>query len=82
MEKLLITGGTVFVSRYVAEYYVKKGYEVYLLNRNRHPQPDGTILIEADRHDPGHALKQHQFDAVLDITAYTGEDVRLLLDAL
>lgn len=82
MKKILITGGTVFVSRYTAEYYVKKGYEVYLLNRNRHPQPDGTILIEADRHNLGNVLKQHQFDAVLDITAYTGEDVRFLLDAL
>nr|MCR4760869.1 NAD-dependent epimerase/dehydratase family protein [Oscillospiraceae bacterium] len=36
----------------------------------------------ADRHDPGDTLKQYCFDAVLDITAYTGEDVRLLLNAL
>lgn len=26
MKKLLITGGTVFVSRYAAEYFVKMGY--------------------------------------------------------
>ena len=24
MKKVLVTGGTVFVSRYIAEYYVKK----------------------------------------------------------
>ena len=36
MRKLLVTGGTVFVSRYVAEYYAKKGDEVYVLNRNHH----------------------------------------------
>lgn len=24
MKKVLVTGGTVFVSRYVSEYYVKK----------------------------------------------------------
>lgn len=35
MKKLLITGGTVFVSRYMAEYYVKSDWEVYVLNRNR-----------------------------------------------
>ena len=29
MKKVLVTGGTVFVSRYFAEYYVKKGYDVY-----------------------------------------------------
>ena len=39
MRKLLVTGGTVFVSRYVAEYYAKKGDEVYVLNRNHHTQP-------------------------------------------
>lgn len=25
MKKILVTGGTVFVSRYIAEYYVVKG---------------------------------------------------------
>ena len=34
MKKVLVTGGTIFVSRYIAEYYVAKGYEVYVLNRN------------------------------------------------
>lgn len=24
-QKILVTGGTVFVSRFVAEYYVRKG---------------------------------------------------------
>ena len=40
MKKFLITGGTVFVSRYIAEYYVSKGYEVYVLNRNCKKQSD------------------------------------------
>ena len=33
MRKILVTGGTVFVSKYVAEYYVNQGDEVYVLNR-------------------------------------------------
>lgn len=82
MAKILVTGGTVFVSRYVAEYYVKAGNEVYVLNRNSRPQPDGVILIEADRHGLGNVLKEQEFDAVLDVTAYTGEDVSCLLDGL
>ena len=82
MRKLLVTGGTVFVSRYVAEYYAKKGDEVYVLNRNHHPQPEGTTLIEADRRDPGDVLKSHDFDAVLDITAYNGADIAGLLGGL
>lgn len=82
MRKILVTGGTVFVSRYVAEYFAKKGDEVYVLNRNHHQQPGGTILIEADRHKLGDIFNEYAFDIVLDVTAYTGEDVSDLLGAL
>ena len=30
MKKLLVTGGTVFVSRSIAEFFAKKGYDVTL----------------------------------------------------
>lgn len=49
-EKMLITGGTVFVSRYAAEFFTKN-YEVYVLNRNSKPQSSGVTLIEADSHN-------------------------------
>lgn len=81
MKKILVTGGTVFVSKYIAQYYVKKGYQVYVLNRNTRQQPEGTILIQADRHDLGDCLKEYHFDVVID-TAYTAADVNALLDAL
>ncbi len=81
MRKLLVTGGTVFVSRYVAEYYVSKGYMVYVLNRNSRPQSDDVHLIETDRHNIGDDLKGIHFDVVID-TAYTAEDVELLLNAI
>ncbi|MDE6363094.1 MAG: NAD-dependent epimerase/dehydratase family protein [Lachnospiraceae bacterium] len=82
MRKLLVTGGTVFVSRFIAEYFAQKGDEVSVLNRNQHPQPSQTTLIEADRHHVGDILKQQSFDAVLDVTAYTGKDVNDLLDGM
>lgn len=82
MKKILVTGGTVFVSRYVAEYFARAGHEVYVQNRNHRPQPDNTILIEADRHELGEKLRDYHFDAVLDVTAYNGQDVSDLLDAL
>ncbi len=82
MKKVLVTGGTAFVSRYVAEYYVKKGMDVYVLNRNSRKQPKGVRLIEADRRRIGDRLRKYHFDAVLDITAYTAEDIHSLLDAL
>ncbi len=82
MKRILVTGGTVFVSRYVADYYVKQGYEVYCLNRNHYTQVEGTHLIKADRHNLSEELKMLEFDAVIDVTAYNGEDIKCLLGAL
>lgn len=82
MKKLLVTGGTVFVSKYVAQYFIEKGYDVYVLNRNNRKQCEGVTLIEADRNQLGDTLKGHHFDAVLDINAYTAADIENLLDAL
>lgn len=82
MRKLLITGGTVFVSRYTAEYFVHKGYDVYVLNRGRKPQSQGVTLIEADRHNLGTVLQGRHFDVILDMTAYSKTDIAGLLDGL
>ncbi len=82
MKNVLVTGGTVFVSRYVAEYYAGKGCHVYVLNRNSRPQPDKVTLIEADRRQLGSQLKGYHFDVILDMTAYGADDVALLLDAV
>lgn len=82
MKKILITGGTVFVSRYAAQYFVDKGYEVYVVNRNSRPQVPGVKLIETDRHDLGDKLKDIYFDVVADITAYNAEDITDLCDSL
>lgn len=79
--KILITGGTTFVSRYTAEFFVKRGDEVYVLNRGSREQVKGVCPIIADRGDLGGALRGMRFDAVLDIVAYTADDIRHLLDA-
>lgn len=81
MKKVLITGGTVFVSRYMAEYFTAKGDDVYVLNRNTRQQSKAVKLIEADRHKLGDRLQKYTFDIVID-TGYTAEDVNTLLDAL
>lgn len=81
MKKMLVTGGTVFVSRFIAEYYVAKGYEVYVLNRNTRRQSLGVTLIEADRNKLENVLHNLHFDVVID-TAYKEKDIELLLDAL
>ncbi len=80
--KILITGGTVFASRYTAEYFVNKGHEVYVLNRNSRPQSTGVKLINCDRHSLNNTLKSIEFDAVIDVTAYNEQDIRSLTDGL
>lgn len=82
MKKLLITGGTVFVSKYAAAWFSKKGYEVFVLNRGNHEQVSGVTLIKADRHTLGESLKNYYFDAVLDINAYNEIDIKNLLDGI
>jgi len=83
MKKVLVTGGTVFVSKFVAEYFAaKEEYEVYVLNRNNHPQPANTKLIMCDKNEMGSLLSQYNFDIVLDITSYTKMDVKVILDSI
>ncbi|MBP1546171.1 MAG: NAD-dependent epimerase/dehydratase family protein [Oscillospiraceae bacterium] len=79
---ILITGGTVFASRYTAEYFVKKGHDVYVLNRNSRPQSSGVKLICCDRHNLNNSLKDIAFDAVIDVTAYNEQDILSLTDGL
>lgn len=82
MKKILVTGGTVFVSRFVADYFARKGHDVYVLNRGTRPQNPNVTLIRGDRHALGDQLKDYAFDAVLDITAYDRRDVEDLVQAL
>lgn len=78
MKRILITGGSVFVSKYVAKCFHEHDYEVYVLNRNTKSQ----ILIEADRHQLDKKLKSYHFDAVVDVTAYDAKDIIDLYEAL
>lgn len=79
---ILVTGGTVFASRFTAEYFAEKGHNVYALNRGSRPQPAGVTPIIADRHKLGNTLRHRHFDAVIDVTAYNADDVNHLLDGL
>ncbi len=79
--KILITGGTVFVSKFIAEY-LAQGNEVYVLNRNTKRQLPYVKLIECDRKNSNGKLRGLRFDTVIDVTAYTADDINILLDNL
>lgn len=79
---ILITGGTVFASRFTAEYFCNNGHDVYVLNRGNNIQSPNVIHINGDRHNLGETLRKYHFDAVLDITAYNYDDVKMLIEGL
>lgn len=79
--KILITGGTTFVSKYTAEHFVKNNNDVYVINRNSKEQISGVHLINCDRTQLGDRLKGRYFDLVIDVTTYTEEHIRTLLES-
>ena len=86
MTNILVTGGTVFVSKMVAKYFASKKfnekYKVYVLNRNNHPQVKNVELINSSRENLGEKLEKYNFDIIIDITSYTKDDVKSILDSL
>ena len=79
--KILVTGGTTFVSRFTAEYFMLKGHDVSVLNRGTRKQVDNVTHICCDRTEPGNLLKGIHFDLVIDVTAYNKDHISLLLSS-
>jgi nucleoside-diphosphate-sugar epimerase len=87
--RVLVTGGSEFISLHVGRSLLRDGHEVTALNRGRRNDrlPPGVRVIAADRKDHEGLkarLAGERFDAVMDL-AYaptTGKDVAALLDAL
>ncbi|WP_234121645.1 NAD-dependent epimerase/dehydratase family protein [Clostridium hydrogenum] len=82
MKRILVTGGTVFVSKYIAKYFEAKKYEVYVLNRGTKKQIENVNLICADRNDLKDCLLKYSFDAIIDVCAYNQNDIRNILTAV
>lgn len=81
MKRVLVTGGTVFVSKYVAKYFQSNNYEVYVLNRGTKKQIENVNLICADRNNLNDCLKQYSFDAIIDVWGYNQADIKNILEA-
>lgn len=82
MKRILVTGGTVFVSKYVAKYFQSNNYEVYVLNRGSKQQIENINLICADRNNLKDCLKDFSFDAIIDVCGYNKQDIKNILDAV
>lgn len=82
MKRILVTGGTVFVSKYVAKYFQSKNYEVYVLNRGTKQQIENVNLICADRNDLKDCMAKYSFDAIVDVCGYDQKDIKNILDSV
>lgn len=76
--KLLILGGTVFLGRHVVDAALAAGCEVTLFNRGRREvhftQP--VEQLKGDRDGDLSALQGRRFDAVVDCSGYTAEQLQ------
>ena len=69
--KLLILGGSGFVSGRLAQIATAQGHEVWCVTRGNRPIPEGVHALTCDAHDPAAlraalASAQLQWDAALD----------------
>jgi len=82
---ILIMGGSTFVSRNIAEHFINENYEVDIFTRGIKSIPYSGYRkhIRGDRHN-SEDLKQitESYEYVLDITAYTEYDIKLLINQL
>jgi nucleoside-diphosphate-sugar epimerase len=77
--KVLIIGGTGFISASVSRLAVERGLDLYLLNRGIHDTKlPGCTQMTADIGDSvtvRRMIQNLQFDVVVDFVAFTAEDV-------
>jgi nucleoside-diphosphate-sugar epimerase len=79
--KLLVIGGSGFVSGTLARRAVAEGHEVWIVTRGQAPLPDGVHAIACDRKDQvGFAAAIHstgmEWDLAVDCIGYQPEDAQ------
>jgi nucleoside-diphosphate-sugar epimerase len=78
--KVLFIGGTGLISSACSELAIKRGIDLYLLNRGNssRPVPEGATVLKGDIRNPDsvrRALGDLKFDSVVDWIAFTTEHV-------
>ena len=78
-DKILILGGSGFLSGTLARTALAQGSETWVLTRGRRPLPDGVHAIVADRKDPDAIARSianatTQWDLVVDCIGYQPAD--------
>lgn len=87
MENILIMGGSTFVSSSLAKHLIEKGHVVDILTRGKKEiKYDGyrnhIVCNRKNKEDLEKALKNKEYKFIFDISAYTKEDVKILIECV
>lgn len=85
MKKVLVMGGNQFLGKAVARKLLELNYCVYVLNRETRKNIIGVNVFKCDRNNKTELEKiarEHYFDVVIDISAYTLQDVKIFKEVL
>ena len=81
MKKILIMGGNQFVGKEIVKNFLEKDYIVYVLNRGTRKNIEEVIFFKVDRDnfiEMENILKNIDVDIIIDVSAYTEEQVDIL----
>jgi len=81
---ILVLGGTGFIGPHLVNYAMGRGHKITLFNRGRtntHLFPDAEKLV-GDRNDNLEALEGRRWDAVIDNSGYTPQQLALSVGLL
>lgn len=83
-KKILVLGGTVFLGRHVVDAALAAGCAVTVFNRGSRAVPfaQSVAQLRGDRNGDLRALQGRQFDAVVDCSGYTPEQLQHAADVL
>lgn len=85
VRRVLVIGGTGFLGHAITAAFVQNGDHVVVLTRGQRRSSGDAELIRANRSDPSSldsALRNREFDVVVDNIAYDGPDARAVLEGL
>ena len=81
MKKILIMGGNQFVGKEIVKKFLGQDYTVYVLNRGTRKNIEEVIFLKVDRDnfiEMENILKNIDVDIIIDVSAYTEEQVNIL----
>ncbi len=85
--QVLVIGGSRFIGLALVQRLLMDGHRITLVNRGRTADPFGTRVsrVIGDRADPQtlqRAVARREFDAVIDVISFRGEDTQTAIEKL